>query len=488
MCANRADCSVGRAKEESSGGHDATMQGRLRILFLMLADVLCLACAWAAAFAGCRWFGAGACTFSTYAMCWPVVVLFIASNTMARLYHGNPVYPSLPFDPVEEFRRLVVSSAVVHLAVLAFFGFSSRREDVSPLVFGIACLLTMVFAQSFRNVVRRTLKRLGIGELPFFLVGSGALARQIARECSTSPFLGCRIVGSFDDQNGELPGIPRLGGLRDIVEKGREMGIKRLIACYDERQLENQLSDFVRHFQYINFFPTRKTFPLYGSRIVAAGGLGGIELMNQSCMKALRWEKSALDFLLAVLAFVLCLPFFVVIPVLIKLTSPGPVFYRHRRLGRNGREMWIWKFRSMYADADARLANLLASDPAARDEWTRKFKLRHDPRITPFGRILRKTSLDEIPQLFNVLAGEMAMVGPRPIVADEIEYYGENFRLFSRVKPGVTGLWQVSGRSETDYARRVSLDSYYVLNWTPWMDLWILLRTVASVVLMRGAC
>ena len=141
----------------------------------------------------------------------------------------------------------------------------------------------------------------------------------------------------------------------------------------------------------------------------------------------------------------------------------------------------------MYVDADERLQQLLASNANAAAEWKRDFKLKKDPRVTPLGRFLRQTSIDEFPQLFNVFAGEMALIGPRPIVEEEVEYYGDSYKLFSSVLPGITGLWQVSGRSDTGYARRVALDTYYVLNWSPWMDLRILLKTVSAVILMRGA-
>ncbi len=142
----------------------------------------------------------------------------------------------------------------------------------------------------------------------------------------------------------------------------------------------------------------------------------------------------------------------------------------------------------MYADADARLKRILEEDPAAAAEWKANFKLKDDPRVTPFGRFLRRTSLDEIPQFFNVFAGSMALVGPRPIVEGEREFYGDAFRLFTSVKPGITGLWQVSGRSDTGYARRVALDVEYVMNWSPWLDVWILLRTVLAVITLKGAC
>ena len=175
------------------------------------------------------------------------------------------------------------------------------------------------------------------------------------------------------------------------------------------------------------------------------------------------------------------------VPVLVKLTSRGPVFYRQRRLGKMGRPIRVWKFRSMYADADERLKAILESDPARRAEWEANYKLADDPRVTPLGRFLRKTSIDEFPQLFNVFAGDMALVGPRPIVEGEVAHYGPAYETFSSVKPGITGLWQASGRSDTDYARRVALDVHYVLNWSPWMDIWILFRTVYAVAFMRGA-
>ena len=210
-------------------------------------------------------------------------------------------------------------------------------------------------------------------------------------------------------------------------------------------------------------------------------------MVNQGRMKAKRVQKWLMDKTLASIAFVLLSPLFVILPILIKLTSRGPVFYRQERLGRNGRPFRVWKFRSMYADADERLKTLLKDSPLTAEEWRSNFKLADDPRITPFGRFLRKVSLDELPQLLNVFAGDMALIGPRPIVEEERKYYGDAYGVFSSVRPGVTGLWQVSGRSDTDYARRVALDTSYVLNWSPWMDVWILVRTVYAVLLMRGA-
>ena len=198
-------------------------------------------------------------------------------------------------------------------------------------------------------------------------------------------------------------------------------------------------------------------------------------------------EKRVFDALLAILVFVCALPLFVVIPLLIKLTTPGPVFYKAPRLGRNGRPFFIWKFRSMYSDADRRLVSLLMIDESAREEYKTLFKIKNDPRITFLGKILRRTSLDELPQLLNVFRGEMSLVGPRPIVEAEISRYGKDYEIISNFRPGITGLWQTSGRNDVDYDRRIALDTYYVLNWSPWLDVCIVLKTVWCVLCMKGA-
>ena len=205
-------------------------------------------------------------------------------------------------------------------------------------------------------------------------------------------------------------------------------------------------------------------------------------------MKSLEMaEKRVFDALLAILVFVCALPLFVVIPLLIKLTTPGPVFYKAPRLGRNGRPFFIWKFRSMYSDADRRLVSLLMIDESAREEYKTLFKIKNDPRITFLGKILRRTSLDELPQLLNVFRGEMSLVGPRPIVEAEISRYGKDYEIISNFRPGITGLWQTSGRNDVDYDRRIALDTYYVLNWSPWLDVCIVLKTVWCVLCMKGA-
>ena len=197
--------------------------------------------------------------------------------------------------------------------------------------------------------------------------------------------------------------------------------------------------------------------------------------------------KRAMDILLCAAGSVILLPLGLLLALAIRLDSPGPVFYRQRRIGREGREVRIFKFRTMVANADAVLEEVLAHNPDLKEEWERDQKLKHDPRITRVGRFLRKVSLDELPQLINVVTGDMSLVGPRPIVASEVQKYGPVYEEYCMVRPGITGLWQISGRNNTTYAERVAYDHYYINNWSVWMDLWILAKTVPVVITGYGA-
>ena len=208
---------------------------------------------------------------------------------------------------------------------------------------------------------------------------------------------------------------------------------------------------------------------------------------TQSSIALSQIVKRALDFGLVVAASFVAVPLMLMIGATIKLTSPGPIFYSQRRVGRNGNHFFAWKLRTMVVNADETLEQYLQTHPELRKEWERDHKLKNDPRVTSIGHLLRKTSLDELPQLWNVFCGEMSLVGPRPIVDAEIKKYGEAYRCYSKVLPGITGLWQVSGRNNTTYEERVAFDDYYVRHWSLWMDTYILLKTVRVVLLREGA-
>jgi Undecaprenyl-phosphate galactose phosphotransferase WbaP len=194
-----------------------------------------------------------------------------------------------------------------------------------------------------------------------------------------------------------------------------------------------------------------------------------------------------LDISLILLAAPYILLAFLVIMILIKLDSPGPVFYRQARIGRQGRKFYVYKFRTMIQNAEQILQRYLDNSPDLKAEWLATHKLKQDPRVTRMGALLRKLSLDELPQLWNIWIGDMSIIGPRPIVDEEVEKYGKCFQLYIQVRPGLTGLWQVSGRNDTTYERRVELDAYYILNRSLGLDLQIIFKTVFVVLSRKGA-
>lgn len=197
--------------------------------------------------------------------------------------------------------------------------------------------------------------------------------------------------------------------------------------------------------------------------------------------------KRALDIFLVILAIPLLLPLILGLVIILRIKDPGPLLYGHRRIGFGGREFSCWKFRTMVVDGDAVLERHFRSNPAAEAVWKEQRKLVDDPRVTSIGAVLRKLSLDELPQLLNVLKGEMSLVGPRPVVQAELDHYGASARHYLTARPGLTGLWQISGRSDTTYAERVRLDRFYVANWNLWQDLRIIFMTIPAVVMSRGA-
>ena len=198
--------------------------------------------------------------------------------------------------------------------------------------------------------------------------------------------------------------------------------------------------------------------------------------------------KTAFDYILTLVGAVFISPLLVYIAYRIKKEDPGPVFFAHTRIGKDGKPFPCFKFRSMVVNSQEMLQKYLVKNPAAREEWERDFKLKDDPRVTPIGKFLRSTSLDELPQIFNVLRGEMSLVGPRPVIQEELDkYYGETAKLYCTVKPGITGLWQVSGRSDIGYDERVALDATYIKYRSMWGDIVILWKTIGVVLMKKGA-
>lgn len=264
------------------------------------------------------------------------------------------------------------------------------------------------------------------------------------------------------------------------------------IILLEETGMEDMfdLTDRIQHkVKRILMVPRMTSLPIFNAEVFNPINQKGLIFFvrNNLLSNSDRTFKKISDFVLALALTLIFSPFLLGLYLWVWWTTDGHPIFKQKRLGEDGRTFKIYKFRTMRMDADQQLQRLLDSDPAARAEWERDHKLKNDPRITAVGRFLRSTSLDELPQLINVLRGQMSLVGPRPIVEGELDSYGRHIDYYTQVRPGITGLWQVSGRNELSYAERVQLDVWYVRNWSVELDLIILTKTIVAVLLRKGS-
>ena len=458
-------------------------EARVRIAALILSDVLTMSAVIFGVAAVYKSMG-GDYFLSNYLRLWPLPMIFVLLASMSRLYHGNIVYPGVGLPRVEEFRRLFYVDTFSFMVCLVYLVLSRHHEEFSRVVLLVSWAVSAFLMPILRQIVRKLMKKLDIGQMPALIAGGGAAGQKLAAELARGTYYGFKPVGFVDDR--KVPG--RLGSLAQAVAIGRRMRVKTIFVCLPPKVLNDYVPKLLRHFFHVSVMVDKDGIPISWAYPVDISGMAGMEFSNQLRLPGPRIFKTVSEIGFAVLCVILASPLFLILAVAVKFSGgKGPVLYKARRLGRYGKPIEVWKFRTMVADADSRLARLLAENPRMAKEWEAKFKLDNDPRITPLGRYLRKTSLDELPQLFNVIRGEMAIIGPRPIVEAEKSYYGDKYKAFIQVKPGITGLWQVSGRSDVDYERRVSLDMYYIYNWSIWQDFYILLQTVLEVLRCRGA-
>jgi undecaprenyl-phosphate galactose phosphotransferase len=343
-----------------------------------------------------------------------------------------------------------------------------------------------------RSMLNRVLPHLGLAPARIVIVGSAQGIDHVSTALKSDRVNGYHVAGSIDIRlladPSQGPGRGRRSPIKTVLESlDADSLIVSLNGC--EPELRDVVLDMLAR-ETIPFalMPDFGGLPVQGCDTQYFMSHAPMMLMfrNNAHHSLRRLIKDVFDRIVALSAIVLLLPVGVIVAIIVAMDG-GPVLFRHTRLGQNGRRFGCFKFRSMAVDADKLLAHTLATDPAAAAEWAMTQKLRDDPRVTRVGRILRSTSIDELPQLLNVLIGDMSLVGPRPIVDAEAARYGKDMELYYRCKPGMTGLWQISGRSDTTYTQRVALDAWYVKNWSLWHDLAILLKTVPALLKREGA-
>jgi Undecaprenyl-phosphate galactose phosphotransferase WbaP len=414
---------------------------------------------------------------------WPLLPLF------PLLYWLFDVYPGVSLSPVDELKRVTLANAGVFMVLVAFLVL--KHSSRLPVLDLIAAWLSVSIAIP---VVRSLVRQLGSGYewwgYPVILFGSGEMARTVLKKLKDHPEIGLRPVAVVEDdvECGSIQGVTVCPPA--YTDRMIAFGVRHALIAAPELP-QSQLIELIKRqgdvFPHLIIIPGIDGVCNVSSQTRDVMGVLSVQVRNNLLHRGSQVTKRFIDLVLCVLASVPLFPFMAIVSILIAIESRGPALYSQTRVGHNGRVFNIWKFRTMVSDASAVLQHCLDTNPALREEWEQNHKLRNDPRVTRIGAFLRKTSLDELPQLWNVIRGDMSVVGPRPIVDAEIAKYKESYWMYAKVNPGVTGMWQVSGRSLTTYSERVAYDTYYVQNWSVWLDVYLLAKTVVVVLTGYGA-
>lgn len=392
------------------------------------------------------------------------------------------------------FRQVwgIISSSTLGVAFMITYFFVFQPTASSRLLVPFVWMTTILVLCLGRVIVSGTmgaLYRLGLGETRLLVVGSGRLSKMVMQHIAANPSLGYSIVGFLHDMN-EQPGdfgrFKMLGTLDDIGLVIRSMQIDEVIIAVPSHMNQYAIRAVKmceRLGASFKLIPDLYELSLSRIDMESIEGIPLIGIKQVSLNKVGQLVTRVVDIVVASLIILIGLPLWLCLGIIIYLSSPGPILYKSVRVGLNGQPFYMFKFRSMYQDADKILTRLMAQNEAQGPI----FKMKHDPRVTPIGRFIRRTSIDEFPQMLNILKGDMSLVGPRPPLPHEVAQYEEWQKGRLAIKPGLTGLWQVRGRSDLSFDEGVLMDLYYIENWSLHLYFQILLRTIPAVLFRRGA-
>jgi Undecaprenyl-phosphate galactose phosphotransferase WbaP len=399
----------------------------------------------------------------------------------------------LPFwQCAERVFKVCMYAIVLDIGIMYFTG---AVKSMSRIFIGTSWVLSFGFLILGRFFTKRMMVTGGLWQKPVIIVGAGKTAELLAKAFEDEPNMGYKIVGIIEDNFAErrlVQHYPLLGSFANAERAVACSGIQDVIIAAPGLERE-KLQELVYRIQpYVNnvsIIPNLFGVPVGNMEAETLFNHKAVLLRVRNNMASVwnRMLKRTFDLFASIIGLICICPALIAVAILIYLSSPGPVIFAHNRTGKDGKVFPCYKFRSMITNAQEVLEQHLAQNPAAKEEWDRDFKLKDDPRITKIGHFIRKTSIDELPQLFNVIKGEMSLVGPRPIIDKEISKYGAYINDYYLGRPGITGFWQVSGRNDVDYESRVQMDSWYVRNWSFWLDIVLLLKTVGVVLYRKGA-
>ena len=429
-------------------------------------------------------------SFINYTIFIPFIVLLFA-------FMG--LYPGIMIPAAEQVKKYCISTFFGFAVITSFVIVSSLTESDPaafiksysrnlPIIFAffLAFIFSVFLLPTFRELAKRKFSKYSWWGVPAVIYCTGNSADEIIKKLNINKYLGYKpaiIIDAALKEPELRNGIPAFPPENEINPLIHEYNIKQAILC----DYQGEISSIMTSYRYTIAVSKSQSSFTCSQQLKDIAGIIGFASTHNLTFKVNLFLKRLLDVSSIILFSPFIIPVFLLLMFLTKVTSRGPIFYGHKRIGKNGKEFKCWKFRSMCIDADKKIEEILASDPKMREEWEKERKFSNDPRVTKFGKFLRKTSLDELPQLINILLGQMSFVGPRPVTEPELVKYGEYRDYVLSVTPGLSGMWQTSGRSDTEYEERISLDLYYIQNWSIWLDIWILIKTVYVVLKGRGA-
>jgi len=420
---------------------------------------------------------------------WWIPLIFISFISFEALYIRN-----LPFW--DEARTMVKAITHAGITLMAIVTLGKMGDIVSRLVLLSLWLISVFVFPVFRLWGKKILYAIGLRRERIIIIGAGNAGRLVMDGLQREKHMGYDVIGFLDDDpqktGKSICGKKVFGNVEEFPRFIKELGVRTAVIAIPSLPPERLSALTARVQNTITntmVVPDLKGIALLNTALFHLF-LEEIFLMNiRNNLKSAtnRFVKRLFDITVSIISMPVLLPFIGIIGLIIRLETPGFAIYAHDRIGKNGKIFRCYKFRTMQKDAEETLKEVLENSETLRNEWEQTWKLKEDPRITKIGRFLRKSSLDELPQIFNVLKGEMSLVGPRPYLPREKTDIIENIQLICSAKPGITGLWQVSGRSTTGYKYRVKLDTWYVMNWSLWFDIAIIFKTIRVVLKTEGA-
>lgn len=415
------------------------------------------------------------------------VTYWVYLPPMMAVFYAAGLYPGLVYPPADEVKKFGICSFFIFIGI-ALSITVEEADDKWPIV--VAMILASPFAliilpagREFARTIFSKQKWFGVPAVIYVSGKSGDVIIERLLKRTDLGYKPCMIIDSKAFIPGEKFGIPVLPPSEGSFNIVKEFDIKVAILCDYDRDTTYINS----YYRYTIQIPRINDISTISTNVRDFGGILGFSSTHNLTKPISLFWKRVIDIFLLLISSPITVPLVLIVSLAVKISSPGPIFYGHKRTGKNGNEFKCWKFRSMVIDADKQLEKILAENPEMRAEWEKDRKFTNDPRVTKIGKFLRKTSIDEIPQFFNVLTGEMSFIGPRPVTEPELAKYGSKAEFILSVQPGLSGMWQISGRSDTGYEERVTLDSYYIQNWSVWLDIWIIIKTIYVVLRGKGA-